>query len=138
MTKLADADGHPHGSTFPDHPLVGTEIPELMANLARRMAEVWLQALATPTTAPSTPAGADRDSDYTAKELGKELQMSESTIYKHWRGGAWPNAYMISRRKGLRIPRRDVESWKTSKMPAKPAWGSTSAKPNVRPIRKAF
>lgn len=136
MTKLADADRYPNSSTLLDHPVVPAEIPELMATLARRMAEVWLQTVVPPTAAPSTPARADRGSDYTAKELGAELQMSASTIYKHWRGGAWPNAYMISRRKGLRIPLRDVESWKTSKMSAKPAW-DTSAKPNVRRLRKA-
>jgi hypothetical protein len=63
--------------------------------------------------------------------------MSESTIYKHWRAGAWPNAYMISKRKGLRIPRRDVDAWKAAKLPGGPAWGPRS-KPSSGRIVKAF
>lgn len=86
MTKRAEAAGYPDSAALPDHPVPPTEIPDLMANLARLMAELWLQTLSSFTAAPPASDGADQESDYTAKELSKQLQMSESTIYKHWRG----------------------------------------------------
>jgi predicted DNA-binding transcriptional regulator AlpA len=136
MTELADLLSYLDRPATPDRPIAPTEVPDLMANLARLMAELWLETLTSSAAAPPAPASADRESDYTVKELGKQLQMSESTIYKHWRAGAWPNAYMISKRKGLRIPKRDVEVWKMSKIPDTPTWGA-KARPNIRPIRAA-
>ena len=136
MTRPADAVGHSDRPTVPGQLQVPTEFPDLVANLARRMAEVWLQAFTSLAPAAPNHSPLDQDGDYTAKELGKHLQMSETTIYKHWRAGAWPNAYMISKGKGLRIPRRDVETWKAAKTPAKPVW-NTKERPDARPIRTA-
>jgi|RhiMetdeSRZDD1v2_1073273.scaffolds.fasta_scaffold328909_3 predicted DNA-binding transcriptional regulator AlpA len=113
-------------------PELPTEFPDLVATLARRLAEAWLRTFTSLAVVPPSLTPLDQDGDYTAKELGKQLQMSESTIYKHWRAGAWPSAYMISKRKGLRIPRRDVEAWKAAKLPGRPAW---TAKPKTSPSR---
>lgn len=134
MRQLLDPVSHSDRAPVPGEPQLTMEFPDLVANLARRMAEVWLQALTS--LAPAAPTPVEQHGDYTAKELGKQLQMSESTIYKHWRAGAWPNAYMISKQKGLRIPRRDVEAWKAAKTPAKPVWNA-KGKSNARPIRTA-
>ena len=137
MKRLAEADDGARNNDPPEPTVVPSDFPDLIAPLARRMAEIWIQAC---TPSPSSPQAQQRpddpSGDLTAKELGKQIQMSQSTIYKHWRAGAWPNAYMISKRKGLRIPRRDVDAWKASKMPAKPAWGA-DARPTLRSIRRA-
>lgn len=134
MTRLADAVNHSAGSAVPSQGQLSPEFPELVADLARRMAQVWLQAFTEAAPAAPNHSFLEQNGDYTAKELGKQLQMSAATIYKHWRAGAWPNAYMISKRKGLRIPRRDVEVWKAAKTPARPMWNA-KLKPTARPIR---
>jgi predicted DNA-binding transcriptional regulator AlpA len=124
MRPLVDGviSDHSESAATPAHQHVPTEFPDLVASLARRLAEVWLQAFTSLAASSQASTPRPGDGDYTAKELGKQLQMSESTIYKHWRAGAWPNAYMISKRKGLRIPRRDVEAWKAAKLPGRLAW----------------
>jgi excisionase family DNA binding protein len=129
MVRSSDFVGYPDRPHFPDRPIAPTEIPGLMADLVRRMAELWLEAFTSARSAAPASTIADRDSDYTVTELGKRLQMSKSTIYKHWRAGAWPNAYMIGKRKGLRIPKRDVDTWKASSAHGTPTWG-------IRPAAK--
>ena len=54
--------------------------------------------------------------DYTAEGLATHLKLTKGTVYSLYRAGVWPNAYKVGRTKGLRIPRADVEAWRTGKV----------------------
>jgi len=84
-------------------------LPSLLGELEQAKARAWAR-LAQPVSPASAPP-----EDYTAEGLAAHLKLSKGTVYRLYRGGAWPNAHKIGLTKGLRIPRADVEAWRAGK-----------------------
>ena len=91
-----------------------SELPSIIGELETARAKAW--ARINQPMAPSPAGTEDYTADYTAEGLADHLSLTRGTVYRLYRAGVWPNSYKIGGKKGLRIPRADVEAWRVAKV----------------------
>jgi excisionase family DNA binding protein len=87
------------------------ELPAWIGQLEQAQAAMWAR-LHWPAPRPTD----NHTADYTAEGLAAQLSLTKATVYRLYRAGVWPNSYKIGGKKGLRIPRADVEAWRMAKV----------------------